>query len=185
MTLKKIRKIFKLKEIQRSCSVGSGKNLRKESSAEHSWSCLILADYFLTKYNFNLDRLKVYELLMYHDLVEIESGDVPVHHEEERKNKKELEKAAMKKLSNQIPPSLSNKFTSLFTEFENNQTQEAKFALAIDKLDAAVHAFDHKPDWKGWNEAMLRKYIGSKIEFEELKAFFEEIVEYVKQHNYI
>lgn len=58
----KLRKLYQLKRVERANSV----SLRRESSAEHSWSCLILADYFLSQMqNSKLDRLKVYELLMY------------------------------------------------------------------------------------------------------------------------
>ena len=58
--LQKLRKLYHLKNVERANTVKD----RKESSAEHSWSCLILADYFLTKMqNHHLDRLKVYELL--------------------------------------------------------------------------------------------------------------------------
>jgi putative hydrolase of HD superfamily len=65
--------INKLKSVYRLNSVDK----RKESSAEHSWSCIVLADYILNKYKIDVDRLKVYELLMYHDLSEIHTGDFP------------------------------------------------------------------------------------------------------------
>src|SRR3989338_4306660 len=83
--LQKVRTIYKLKNIERANSVGK----RKESSAEHSWSCLILADYFLSKTDIKLNRLKVYELLMYHDLVEIEAGDSNLIDVEKRKQKQQ------------------------------------------------------------------------------------------------
>ncbi len=78
-------KIFnKLKTITRSSSVDN----RKESTAEHTWSALVLADFFLTKTNTKLNRLKVYELLMYHDVAEIYAGDTPLHPEIKTLNKK-------------------------------------------------------------------------------------------------
>ena len=70
----KLKRINKLKFVERRNSVGE----RKESPAEHSWSCLIIADYFIDKIKQKLDKLKVYNLLIYHDLVEIESGDIPI-----------------------------------------------------------------------------------------------------------
>lgn len=58
--INKLKKFYELKNVERACSVTG----RKESSAEHSWSCLILADYFLSVMkNHQLDRLKVYEIL--------------------------------------------------------------------------------------------------------------------------
>ena len=182
--LNKLRKFYLLKNVERANRV---KN-RKESSAEHTWSCLMLADYFLTKMGEkgkNLDRLKIYELLMYHDVVEIEAGDIPIHHTERRKNKTENEKKALAKLKEQIPVELKNKFVSLFEEFEEERTEEAKFAQAIDKLDAQIHELDYKKDWKGWDEQMVRKFFEKPIvQFPEIKKTFEKLLQYVNEQGY-
>lgn len=175
----KIRKIYKLKEVYRANSVGD----RRESSAEHSWSCLMLADYFLNKVKEKLDRLKVYELLMYHDLVEIEAGDVPIYLD--RKGKEENELKAMNILKDQIPSELKQKFVALFLEFEEQITKEAKFARAIDKLDATLHELDYRKDWKGWNEEKVRKYNDPYVkEFPELKQFNEDLLSFVKKEGF-
>jgi hypothetical protein len=44
--INKLRKFYQLKHVERTAPVGE----RKESSAEHSWSALILADYFFKCY---------------------------------------------------------------------------------------------------------------------------------------
>ena len=177
----KFRIFNKLKTIYRFNSVEN----RKESSAEHSWSCLILADFFLSKINFSVDRLKVYELLMYHDIVEIEAGDTPLHPEIKRVGKFEKEKKAMELLHKNLPTPLNDKFLNLFTEFEEQKTLESKFAKAIDALDAEIHELDHKQDWKGWTEEFL---ISKKLkffeEFPELKKVFFEILDYLKENDY-
>jgi putative hydrolases of HD superfamily len=67
--IKRLNKIYELKSVYRFTSVDD----RKESVAEHSWSSLILADYFMTTMDIELDKIKVYELIMYHDLAEIET----------------------------------------------------------------------------------------------------------------
>lgn len=175
----RIRKFYQLKKIYRINSVGN----RKESSAEHCWSCLILADFFLNTMPKKLDRLKVYELLIYHDLVEIEAGDTPINHN--RKHKRETELKAMIRLKDQIPAEFEQKFTKLFTEFEAQKTVEAKFAKAIDKLDATIHELDYKKDWKGWTEEMIRKYNEPYFkEFPEMRKFHEELLEFVKENDY-
>lgn len=182
--LMKIRKLYQLKNVNRLNSVQN----RKESSAEHSWSCLILADYFLTILEKNgkqkIDRLKVYELLMYHDVVEIEAGDSGiVPGEDMSKNENEL--IAMKKLKEKIPKTLSKKYNDLFSEFEEGKTIESRFAKAIDKFDAIIHVLDYKKEWIVWTEKLLRK---SKekyfVEFPEIKNAFEEIVVYVNRNGY-
>jgi putative hydrolases of HD superfamily len=57
--LHKYRVVNKLKSVYRTCSVDK----RHESSAEHTFGCLMLADFLLTYYTLKLDCLKVYELL--------------------------------------------------------------------------------------------------------------------------
>src|SRR3989344_1132663 len=179
--LLKIRTIYKLKSVYR---FNSQEN-RKESSAEHSWSAAMLADYILTKTNLKINRLKVYELLLYHDVVEIEAGDIPIHHEDKRKNKKENEAKAVKILRPQLPKEVAIKLEKLYNEFEENKTPESKFAHAIDTLDATIHELDYKKDWKGWNESMLRKYNEQYVSaFPETKEFFEELVKFVKKNSY-
>ena len=180
-TINKLRKFYKLKHVERAGPVGD----RMESSAEHTWSALILADYFLSIMKEKLDRLKVYELLMYHDVVEIETGDIPVHHIEKRDNKKEEEKAAAHILKEHIPPALKDKFIKLFEEFEDGETREAKFAKAIDALDALVHFLDYKEAWKGWTEEMVHKFHGKKIiHFPETKDAFEKMLEYCREQGF-
>ena len=146
----------------------------------------MLADYFLTKIPHSaLNRLKVYELLMYHDVVEIEAGDVCISKEEERKNKAQKEKEAAHILKEHLPVELKEKFLALFEEFESGKSKEARFAKAIDALDAEIHELDYKEDWKGWTEDFLRRKKGPLFEeFPELKKAFEEIMIFAKKEGY-
>jgi putative hydrolase of HD superfamily len=180
--LDKFRIFYKLKNVERLNSV---KN-RKENPAEHTWSALMLADYFITKfYSDNLDRLKVYELLMYHDIVEIESGDTPLSPNHDKSHQKILEAKSAIILSKKIPESLSKKYLHLFNEFELATTREAKFAKAVEQLDAEIHEMDYKEDWKGWTEEFLRKHKQKYFkEFPELEVFFEESLEYCKNNGF-
>lgn len=179
--INRLRKFYQLKNVYRANSVSG----RKESSAEHSWSCLILADYFLSEIKEKLDRVKVYELLMYHDVVEIEAGDVCISDEKGRKGKKEREQQALHVIKEHIPKIMKKKFVALFTEFEEEKTREAKFAKAIDALDAQIHEIDYKEDWKGWTEEFLRKKKGYLFEeFPELKETFEKLMKFLREEAY-
>lgn len=182
--LTRLRKLYELKRVYRACTVDT----RKENSAEHSWSCLLLADYFLSiaevKNNgkSGLDRLRVYELLMYHDVVEIEAGDTPIETRDDRQ-KAESEARAAEILKNKLP--LGEKFIALFQEFEEQKTPESRFARAIDKLDANIHELDAKPDWKGWSEQKVRQYFEpAYADFPEIKRVFRELLRYVGEHGY-
>jgi len=154
----KFRVIYKLKSVNRYATVDN----RKESSAEHDWSSLILADYIMTKTHINIDRLKVYELLMYHDLMKIHAGDTPINPSIEDQHKVEInqlqkEKQAFHKIITELPENLSKKYESIYTEYIESVSEEAKFARAVEQLDAEIHEMDYKQDWKNWTEEFLRK----------------------------
>lgn len=179
--INKLRTFYQLKNVERANTVSG----RKESSAEHSWSCLILADYFMGILKEKLDREKVYELLMYHDVVEIEAGDICISDEKRRKGKKEREQQAVHVLEKHIPKVMKKKFVALFNEFEEEKTREAKFAKAIDALDALIHEMDYKMDWKGWTEEFLREKKGYLFEaFPELKEAFEKVIKFLREEGY-
>jgi len=147
-TINKLRKLYELKGVERVGPVGE----RKESPAEHTWSALIIADYFLNIVNDpTLDRLKIYELIMYHDVVEIECGDVAIDDYEGRKGKVEKEKKAAHVLKEHLPEALGAKFHALFEEFEARETREAKFAKACDQCDSTFHFLDYKSYGKPLN----------------------------------
>lgn len=170
-----------LKKVYRFNSVEG----RKESSAEHTWSCLMLADYFLSITNLDVDRLKIYELLMYHDVVEIETGDIPIDPKGSTDQKKEGELEAAKRLKDKLPKKQFEKFIELFTEFENYNTIEARFAVAVDKFDGILQEIDYKEDWKNWSKQFLLD-LKSKYfeEFPEIKKIFLETVDWLEENDY-
>lgn len=180
-SINKLRKFYELKHVERVGPVGE----RKESPAEHSWSSIILADYFLSITEEKLDRLKVYELLLYHDVVEIETGDVCISKIKERLDKKEKEMAAAHILRDHMPSVLGEKFLNLFKEFEKQETREARFSRAIDSFDSLIHFLDYKEYWKGWTEEKVRKFHGKNIKhFPEIEQSFEALLKYVRAEGY-
>ena len=73
----------------------------------------------------------------------------------------------------------------MFNEFEAAETKDAKFAKAIDKMDALIHEMDYKEDWKGWTEKMVREFYEKEIkDFFVIKEAFERILIYVTQEGY-
>ena len=181
--LDKINLLLKLKEVNRVTKVLN----RNESSAEHTYGCLMLADYLLSRFKLNLDSEKVKKLLLYHDFVEIESGDTYFLDEEGVKNQKLKEQKAFKILQQKIPKEISQNYIALFDEYEQNETQEAKFAQAVDKLEPMIHALDYKELWheKGFTEKNIREKKQKPMEcFPELLNFFNEIMLFLKLNGY-
>jgi putative hydrolase of HD superfamily len=179
--LKKIRKLYDLKIVYRDNPVQE----RYESTAEHSRSAMLLADYFMDKMNLPLDRLKVFELLLYHDLAEVEVGDVSLSDVAGRIGKKEREQQAVKHIASTLPPTMGTKYQALYEELEAKETLESRFANAIDKLDADFQCFNTADDdletmreaFRPYPEHLLRerkqKYF---IEFPEVNEAFEKIL---------
>jgi len=179
--LDRVRYLYKLKNVTRSNSVGN----RKETSAEHCWSALILADYFLSKIKLSLDAVKVYQMLLYHDLVEIETGDICITNDKGREGKTELERKAITSIRTLVPNAIGDNVYDLFLEFERSLTPEAKFCKAIDALDAVIHELDYKKDWKGWTERFIREKKEFLFEdFPEIKKLFEEALIFARKNDY-
>jgi len=177
----KLRILNKLKTVYRYNSVEN----RKESTAEHSWSCLLVADFFLSQIDIKIDKLKVYELLMYHDVVEIEAGNTVIHPNTDFSEQKTKEEVARDSLKKQLPYPINDKFVDLFNEFEEQKTIESRFAKAIDALDAEIHELDYKQDWAGWTkEFLIEKKEKYFKEFPELEKAFFEIVKYLEENDY-
>ena len=181
--LAEIRKLFELKEVYRIIPIGN----RKESSAEHSWACLILADYFLEKWKYDLDRQKVMDLLLYHDLVEIEAGDTSWVDEEKIKDKQAKEAKGFEQLQKTIPPELRGKYRALFHEYLEGKTMEAKFAHAVDKIEPSLYIIKNKPIWKQFNiteQQVREKKEPAMKPFPELHAFFNEVIDWLNTEGY-
>jgi putative hydrolase of HD superfamily len=185
----KFKTLNRLKQVYRVNSVGN----RKESTAEHTWSALMLADFFMDKVDQKLDKLRVLELLMYHDIVEIEAGDTPLDpsnlyiavSKNRKETQKENELLAAKKICSTLPEEIAGKFWACFNEFEAQKTIESRFASAIDVLDSQIHEIDYKEDWKGWSaEFLVSKKAKYFEEFPILKKAFYQLIEYFEKEGY-
>ncbi|MBK7107385.1 MAG: HD domain-containing protein [Ignavibacteriae bacterium] len=127
-----INEIEKLKLVLRSN--GTLDPERPENSAEHSWHISLMAILFIEHSSSNfLDILKVIKMLLIHDLVEIDVGDTFLYLENQ-KTKFRDEQLCAQRLFNMLPEDQANEFMSLWYEFEARETEEAKYAAAIDGL---------------------------------------------------
>ena len=184
MDLNQFRILNKLKSVYRVSKVGD----RNESTAEHTWACLMLADYFLEKYDYNLDKKRVIDLLMYHDVMEIEAGDVSVYDNEPAEQKKAREEKALQKLISSLTREHAARLKSLFHEYEESKTREAQFALAIDKFEPVIHNLDYPKIWNEFNitERMIREKKEKYLKpFPEILALFNEIMRYAREKKIV
>ncbi|MBI2044281.1 HD domain-containing protein [Candidatus Pacearchaeota archaeon] len=130
-----LKEIEKYKTIKRRHFLSDG---NKESDAEHSWHMamfLVLLEKELPK---DLDMKKMLKLALIHDLAEIYSGDPFAFDTEGKKDKKEKEGEAARKLFSQLPEDLNKELMDLFNEYEKRETKEAQTVNSIDKVQAIL-----------------------------------------------
>ena len=107
---------------------------RKENDAEHSFS-LALFTAILSEYsNEPIDVLKTMKMVLVHDIVEIDAGDTYCYDDAGNTTKADREQRAAERLFGLLPKEQEEEFRSLWEEFEERQTSEAKFAAVMDRI---------------------------------------------------
>ena len=126
----------------------SGKG-RNENDAEHAWHMAIMA-YLLKEYsNESIDISKVMIMCLIHDIVEIDAGDTYAYDSAGLATQKEREDAAKERIFSLLPEDQKVELTTLFDEFEENATPEAKFAHSMDNLQPLMlNDSNDGGDWK-------------------------------------
>ncbi len=138
---------------------------RRENTAEHSWQIIILAQilYPYAKNSANINLLRVIRMLSIHDLVEIDAGDTFLFDEEGMKGKFEREKLAAKKIFGILDEPLSSELYNLWIEFEEEETPDAIFACAIDRIMPFI--LNSYTSGKSWTEAgVTEKQVRNMLE---------------------
>ncbi|TKA98066.1 HD domain-containing protein [Cereibacter changlensis] len=131
----------RLKSVLRATTLCDGS--RRENSGEHSWHlalyALVLADQ--AGPGVNIDR--VVRMLILHDLVEIDVGDVPIHSANGAAHGSEATLAAEARAADRIfgllPPDLGGDLRALWAEFEAAETPDAIFAKSLDRVQPVMH----------------------------------------------
>ncbi|HYC70639.1 MAG TPA: HD domain-containing protein [Opitutaceae bacterium] len=112
---------------------------RLENSAEHTWHivlmAVLLAEHVDTA---DLDLGRVLKMLLVHDLVEIDAGDTFGYDTAGHADKRDREVRAAERLFGMLPDEQAAEFRALWEEFEAVATREARFALAMDRLQAVM-----------------------------------------------
>lgn len=127
-----ILEIDKLKRVDRQTLIVDG--TRPENSAEHSWHIALMALLMVEHIDqrSDIDLLKVVKMLLVHDIIEIDAGDVFAYDEDEERE--EREKKAGRRIFGLLPQDQAEELYQLWREFEERQTPEAHYAASLDRL---------------------------------------------------
>ena len=123
---------------------------RNENDAEHAWHRAIMSYLFREYANEDVDISKVMLMCLIHDIVEIDAGDTYAYDDEAIKSQKEREEKAKQRIFSILPDDQKEELMSLFEEFEENVSPEARYAHAMDNLQPLI--LNNSNDGADWKE---------------------------------
>ncbi|WP_063345486.1 HD domain-containing protein [Vibrio jasicida] len=138
-----------LKSVLRRTRVKSAEG-RLENSGEHSWHVALMAVLMQEHANAPVDIGRVMKILLIHDVVEIDAGDTFVYDVAASKEQEEKELKAAERLFGMLPSDQSSELLALWNEFEAAQTDDAKYAKALDRLIPML--LNYHNDGQSWIE---------------------------------
>ena len=112
---------------------------RCENDAEHSWHIAVMALLFAEHAVEKVNVLHAVEMMLVHDLVEVYAGDTFAYDTAGYADKREREQAAADKLFSTLPDEQHKYIRSLWEEFENHTTPDARYADCLDKIQPFFH----------------------------------------------
>lgn len=125
-------------------------NDRRESVAEHTWQMALMAIITHPHLEHEVDLEKSLKMIIVHDIVEAEAGDVPFFETGFRQDTKaEREERAIENIRKSLDSDVGEEIYSLWNEFEALNTREAKFAKALDNLEVQIqHNLANLSTWE-------------------------------------
>ncbi|HEU0055587.1 MAG TPA: HD domain-containing protein, partial [Longimicrobium sp.] len=114
---------------------------RRENTAEHSWHIAMLGVVMAEHAPAEIDLARVLSILLVHDVVEIEAGDTFGFDTAGYLDKEARERAAASLLFGLLPAEQGDELRALWEEFEAGETAEARFAVAMDRLQPLLQNF--------------------------------------------
>lgn len=153
-------------------------NGRQESVAEHTWQMALMAILMHRYLEHPVDLARTLQMVIVHDLIEAETGDVPYFETGTRQAMKaERERAAIDRIRDLLPAELGQDVHGLWHEFEARETPEARFAKALDHLEVQIQhnraAFDTWQEIE--QELVYTKMDGPCAHDAFLKAFCDTV----------
>lgn len=128
--------IDRLKTVMRGTPIADVS--RKENTAEHSWHLALFASVLAEYAAGPIDVARVVQMVLIHDLVEIDAGDTPLFDQGQPGQQDEDERRAAIRIFGLLPEDQACAFRSLWDEFEAADSDDAKFAKALDRFQPSL-----------------------------------------------
>lgn len=152
-----IKEIDKLKYIQRKTKLFNSD--RHENDAEHSWHLAMMTIVLAEHSNKPIDVLKVLKMVLIHDIVEIDAGDIFIYDTTKNHTNTEEELLATKRIFGLLPSKQAEEFITIWQEFEEGITDEAKFAKSMDRFEPLLqNTSNNGGTWAEFNVPYQKVY---------------------------
>ena len=158
----------RLKSVLRATTLCDGS--RRENSGEHSWHLALYALVLADQAAPGVDISRVIKMLLVHDLVEIDVGDVPIHSANglahASTDTQAAECHAAGRIFGLLPNDLSHDLRRIWDEFEAAETPDAIFAKSLDRVQPVMANLQSGGGtWITYNVTpeQLESRVGSKI----------------------
>jgi len=157
-----IKEIDKLKYIQRKTKLFNSD--RHENDAEHSWHLAVMAMVLAEHADKPVDILKVVKMVLIHDLVEIDAGDVFIYDTTKKHTNTDEERLAAKRIFGLLPQEQAAEYIAIWEEFEEGITDDAKFAKAMDRFEPLLqNTSNNGGTWAEFNVTYDKVYNKKKV----------------------
>ena len=158
----------RLKSVLRATTLVDGS--RPENSGEHSWHLALYALVLADQAAPGVDINRVLRMLLIHDLVEIDVGDVPIHSANGLAHGSADTQAAEARAADRIfgllPDDLRDDLRALWEEFEAAESPDAVFAKSLDRVQPVMaNLMSGGGTWKTYDVTaeQLEQRVGTKI----------------------
>nr|WP_275982138.1 HD domain-containing protein [Ohessyouella blattaphilus] len=174
--------IDKEKKIGRQTYIADGS--RKENDAEHAWHMAMFALILQEYAGEAVDIGRVLSMILIHDVVEIDAGDTYAYDEDAKKTQKEREEKAAERIFGMLPELQRDHFLSLWHEFEEGTSADAKYAVALDRLQPMMlNAAAGGKSWKEHGVTLSQILVRNHETAKNTEALWEySFNEFVKPH---
>ena len=115
-----------------------------ESVADHSYGLALLAWVLCPD---GLNRERVMELALIHDLPEVTTGDLTPADNVPLQDKRFNEVIALRGLTKGLPQPVRKRAALSLTEYHAQRTPEARFVRAVDKLEMALQSLAYEEEF--------------------------------------
>jgi len=155
----------KLKSTLRATQLCDGS--RRENSGEHSWHIALYAMTLAEYASVPIDVTRVIQMLLIHDLVEIDAGDMPIHANHDTEKHQLIEQAAADRIFGLLPDDQAQSYRALWDEFEAAESNDAVFAKSIDRVQPVISNLENDGGtWPEFNVTaeQLESRVGVKVQ---------------------